>query len=855
MSVLASLTNLKIPYPTEGVIRTAQLDDTIAPANSVQLAVNMNFDRVGAIQTRLGVTQYADTIADAINSYGSLRNAILPPGFDFLFQQGTTQELSPNTFSYPSAVKISDTKIAVFWQGSAGHGFARNFSIDALTGTVSALGTATEFETGQNIQNKAVLMSANIVVNVWQQDTGGAAFAAGFNVLDDTIVAGTPYQFESVGFDFGLAMVDSNRAIVFYGVTSGDGIASILAVNSSTLVITEPGSPTTFSTGSTVRWNSCVLVNSTHVLNFWNEGAAVKAQVFSVNLSTWAIAAVGSTLAFAATGTRSNAVSVGDGSHFIDFYKSGSTLSGQTVAVNLSTFAVTTIGTPLPNAVVAADDLTVVQMDTTHYVAFYSTGAGHGFVQMIEMNGSTFDLTFLADRVSGYDFGLVFSTTPLNLNSTEVMVVWGATDDTGKAAMFKPYGNVVEGRWLYAGAADKVYNTVSGAWTARRTGLAQVSKPRYSQYLNYIWMVNGNEMIGGDPVATSNGGNFNGDLIPSGFPSGDFIHAGFEGRVWVANRTLGIIYYTDIVQFFPPATYVLTYNPSVNFITQVAPQTGQSITALFRVPRALLVFTEDSIFRIYGATSVDAYPAYNVGTFSSESIIETKTGIFFHHSSGFYQFDYGSQPVEISRRIIDFVKAIPRSYYDDITGVYDGFDCVEWSIGPVTVEGVAYANCMVRYTISTQVWTIYDFVNNVIRAMIYYDDGTNLNHLMGTAAGKTGAIETGYTDFGEPFYYEFIDRWRAFTDMYYQTKSLSGLSVYSENAAGANLTYQIQKSGPNAWKPIGTVTEENNAVMPNSGTDDFDVLRLRLAGNTKGAQVVVHGIEITQLTIKGQDEN
>src|SRR5690606_2139719 len=132
----------------------------------------------------------------------------------------------------------------------------------------------------------------------------------------------------------------------------------------------------------------------------------------------------------------------------------------------------------------------------------------------------------------------------------------------------------------------------------------------------------------------------------------------------------------------------------------------------------------------YGATSLDAYPAYNVGTFSQESIVETKTGIFFHHSSGFYQFDYGSQPVEISRRIIDFVQAIPRAAHADITGVYAGFDAVAWSVGQVTVEGVVYANCVLRYTISTQVWTVYDYPGIIIPANIYYDDGTNLNHLL-----------------------------------------------------------------------------------------------------------------------------
>ncbi len=94
-----------------------------------------------------------------------------------------------------------------------------------------------------------------------------------------------------------------------------------------------------------------------------------------------------------------------------------------------------------------------------------------------------------------------------------------------------------------------------------------------------------------------------------------------------------------------------------------------------------------------------------------------------------------------------------------------------------------------------------------------------------------------------------------FTEMYYLTKMVSGVSVYSENAAGANLTYQAQKSGANAWLPLGTVTSRNTSIMPNADTADFDVMRLRLAGTTRGAAVVVHGLEVLELVIKGQEEN
>jgi len=857
---LKTYANIKIPYPVEGVIRTAQLDDTVAPENSVQLAVNMNFDRVGAMQSRPGVTSYADVLVDGINSYGTLRNSIVPPGYEALYQLGDTSTVVEAEFSNPWAVRVSATKIAVFWSGADNDGFCQNFSVDEETGTVAPLGAPVEFDTGNNADNCAILISSSRVLNTWTGPSNDG-FAQVFDVLSDTITPlDVAYEFDAAnGQDMTLAQVDSSHYICFYVSSSSDGVATILAVDGGG-VVTEPGSPLTFDSGS-VQGNSCVAVgDGTHFINFWSAPATPKAQCFAVNTGTWAITALSSALTFDSSGANHGAAAVGDGTHFVDIFQDGTgNLGAQCFLLNLSTFAITEVGTPYSGATIGNDLASVGFGDGYHYVAFYSVNVGDGFAQMLTLDPSTFVFTATGTRLSGYDFANNGFTAAVRTTNYKVLAVWGNEDAAeGKAAMFEALGDAVNGRWLYAGSGDEIFNTKSdaaGVWTSRRSGLATVSKPRFSQFLNYVWMVNGNQQIGGDPVATSDGGNFGTDLVPDDFPPGDFIHAGFEGRVWVANRALGVIYYTDIVQFVPPTGYSLTYDPDVNFITTVAPQTGQQFTALQRVPRALLVFTEDTITRIYGATSLDAYPAYNVGTYSQESIVETKSGIFFHHSSGFYQFDYGSQPVEISRRIIDFVKAIPRSSYEDVVGVYDGFDVVEWSVGQVTVEGVTFTSCVLRYTISTQVWTVYDYVGNAITAMVYYDDGSAQNHLVGTAAGKTGALDVGTTDFGTPFYFELIDRWRAYTEMYYQTKIISGLSVYSENAAGANVMFQGQKSGPNAWSPLFTVTQDSSSLSPNSDTPDFTVGRLRIAGTTKGAPVVIHGIEITELTVKGQDTN
>lgn len=871
MSVLATLPDIKVPYASEGVIRTAQLDDTVAPENSVQLAVNMNFDRVGAIQTRPGVTQYADDLTDAINNYGTLRNSIVPPGYVNIAQLGTTEDLA-RTMKYVSAVKVSDTKVVIFYTDASNHGWTQNLKIDERTGIITPIGTPLEFETTFNSNNVAILLGNGFVMNVWTGNTNDG-IAEAFDVSGDSVVAKGVLDFDTgLAQNFSLANIDNDHVILFYASgLSIHGTAVALRVDPSTGVTTQPGSALTFDATPGGDHSAVAVGDGIHFIDFWYNTVG-NAQAFAVNTSTWAITALSSPLNFASSfGQMNNALSCFDGSHFVNIYRGTSDkATAQAFVLNLSTFALTTIGTPVFVSTTSGNDLFAVGFPNgTDFVAFFSSALGSGFVQMVHMDPSTFNMSLRGALLDGYDFANQHYLGAVDLTADKVMIVWGNVNAVnGQAAMFQSFGNVVNGRWLYAASGDEIFNTApgdAGVWVSRRSGLAQVSKPRFSQYLNYIWMVNGNEQLGGDPVATSAGGNFGTDLVPDDFPKGDFISAGFEGRVWVVNKTLGIIYYTDIVQFIPPATYTLTYNPQVNFISSLSPQTGQEFTALIQVPRALLIFTEDTIRRIYGASSVDAYAAYNVGTYSQESIIQTKTGIFFHHSSGFYQFDYGSQPVEISRRIIDFVKAIPRSEYANIVGVWDEFDCVKWYIGEVLVEGVVFRNCMVRYTISTQVWTVYDYKGIDITALVGYDDGIALTQVVGgvvtnnpedpSPLNKTGTLDTGNEDYEQPFYYEFIDRWRPYTNMYYLTKSISGVNVYSENAAGANLLYQMQKSGPNAWKPIGTVTEANNAIMPNSDTEDFDVIRWRLTGNTKGAQVVVHGIEITSLTIKGQEQN
>ncbi len=160
-----------------------------------------------------------------------------------------------------------------------------------------------------------------------------------------------------------------------------------------------------------------------------------------------------------------------------------------------------------------------------------------------------------------------------------------------------------------------------------------------------------------------------------------------------------------------------------------------------------------------------------------------------------------------------------------------------------------------RYTISTQIWTIYDFPSNDITALIVFDDGTTIYQTVGTAQGKVGQLDSGNDDFGSAIQYDFIDRWRSFTDMYSDVKAVSGMMVSSLNGGGAELQYQIQNSGLNVWNNIDSLDENYVSLFPNANTDDFNIIRFRIKGQTSGTQIVFCGIEILSIQMKGLDKN
>lgn len=381
-----------------------------------------------------------------------------------------------------------------------------------------------------------------------------------------------------------------------------------------------------------------------------------------------------------------------------------------------------------------------------------------------------------------------------------------------------------------------VYDWDESSWSSVRSALSSTSKARFTNFLDLTYMVDGNA---GSAVATYNGTTFGTTNVGS-LPAGDDIE-NFRSRIWVADSSTDKVYYTNVVSTSQ------TISGGTEFI-QISPQDGESITGIKRHPRALLVFKQNHIYKIYSTTSADPDPAIFRGTYSKESVVEAKDGIYYHHPTGFYKFIFDGEQQEISRPISDIVGAITRANYEKVAGWSDD-DHLYWSVGDITLKGVDYINIVVRYTISTQVWTLYSYPEQ-IKSSVLYDNGTTLRQIVGDEVGNALVFDSGNTDNSAPIFYDIQTHPLYLTNLKMLTKNVSEISVVHENAQGAEATYNVKKE---VWEKIGTVRDD--IVQAFTVDAKFKKIRLRLFGNSIGNSLIFRGWELLKMITEGNKKS
>lgn len=284
------------------------------------------------------------------------------------------------------------------------------------------------------------------------------------------------------------------------------------------------------------------------------------------------------------------------------------------------------------------------------------------------------------------------------------------------------------------------------------------------------------------------------------------------------------------------------WTPSTDFV-DINPNDGENITGLRRYSLELLVFKPNYIYR-FKTTGLDPDPLIKLGTRSNESIIEGKKGLYFHHDSGFYRYT-GGYPVEISRPISDIVDAITFANYSEIAAWKDSNN-IYWQIGDITIDGdsLSWRNCVVRYTESSEVWTIYSYPNEV-QFGSDYNSGSALSRVIGLDNGVVATVNSGTSDLLEPIKYRMITKWYEWEGAE-NRKVIQEILALCEKAEETRLMYQTD--GNVEWHDLGQLKKYLNYFKQLS--IKFHRIRFKITGTSRDEAPIFLGLEV----IKGTNE-
>lgn len=386
-----------------------------------------------------------------------------------------------------------------------------------------------------------------------------------------------------------------------------------------------------------------------------------------------------------------------------------------------------------------------------------------------------------------------------------------------------------------------VYYLSSSTWTSKRT-VTTGKKADFTTFLDFIWMVNGTDAtaiwdgsVGNSFVTSGNASNA---------PVGKYIE-NYRSRIWIAGNST----YPDRIYFssLPSevATPVVTWDTSAtgNWI-DISPQDGDNITALKRTNNALLVFKRNHIYRVYSASEVDPDPKISVGTYSKDSVVEAKDGIYFHHPTGIFRYNEGTVS-EISKPVQDFIDAVGVSQYDNVCGWEDG-DHVYMALGDLTVNGVSYINIVIRYTISSQVWTVYSYPTQFLCGS-KYNDGTTLYDLVGDDDGNVLKVNYGKTDNGTNIMYTLTSRPYTFDGLFTTRKNISQMSVIQSGGEGARYYWCADDMGINRFTPLN-LKSKSDLAQASSVSVRGKKIWFRVAGSSNGEPFDFCGFEIIDVS-------
>lgn len=500
-----------------------------------------------------------------------------------------------------------------------------------------------------------------------------------------------------------------------------------------------------------------------------------------------------------------------------------------------------------------ASDQTLAGLATAAYATFSLNASGIALINKTGFTKLALELSCDIDNVN-----------PTWSSEAEASVNVDFLEGTNKPQLIVNYaiGNTVLGLHQYLDPAltnskllTQVFGVVykrnsDGSWTSIDSGRTTTLKERFVNALGYAFYTNPT-----DGMKTYNGTGSPGTTNAVSAPAATFIEF-FKGKVYAAGTTANPdrVFFSSI----PSTSLAITWDTTNNYF-DMSPSDGQNISGMKRLGTELLIFKRNYLYRFYGVAGADPDAVFKVGTYSNESIVISKAGAAFHDIGGIFLYS-GGQPEEISRPIKEVISGIQRSYYTSIAGwaspgpggtaSTSTADQLYWSVGTVTIEGVQFTNVVIRYTISTQVWTVYSY-HDQFQFGITYDDGTSLSNVVADNNATVHTLNSGTTDNGNVIFYSLITKWFEFGSLS-ETTTLNQFATFADKGMGMSLSFQADNENINNWHPLGKLTKFATLFNKKPGPKGHRI-RFKLHGSSSGEAWIWSGLEILSASTDALD--
>lgn len=321
-------------------------------------------------------------------------------------------EFDTQNFKWPGLVQMDSTHFLATWCGgsSTANSYAQVFTVNGSTYAVSTANSSLNFSGNYGYATKVAYMDATHCVAWYQYYSSNYENSAQvLTISTSTWAVTTASARKSLGNgangntdgSYGdIVKIDTNHFLVTFIDGGYDGFAQVITVNTSTFEVTTAASSLEYDTQQAF-FSTLLKIDDTHFVNIWQDTSGDgQVQVLAVNTSTWAVTTAGALLEFDTQNYRDGSLAAIDSTHFIvvwlggedDAYGKPTNNQSQIFTVNTTTWAITTANSvfTFQTGVVNQRYNSLIKIDTNHFnVSYKGEGGGDAYTRMLEVSTST----------------------------------------------------------------------------------------------------------------------------------------------------------------------------------------------------------------------------------------------------------------------------------------------------------------------------------------------------------------------------------------------------------------------------------------------------------------------------------